>query len=61
MNRRVFEPRPDHSAAHRRQAIRLALVVLAAGYLALWYLKQSSAPPPPTAHSLVNVKVNHAQ
>lgn len=62
MNRRVFEPRPDNTTAHRKQAIRLALVMLAAGYLALWYLKNSPAPPPqPATQMPVNVKGKHAQ
>jgi hypothetical protein len=40
MDRRVFQPRPDNSAERRRNALGMAIVILAAGGLWLYYRQQ---------------------
>lgn len=42
MDRRVFQPRPDNSAERRRNALGMAIVILAAG--GLWLYSQRHPP-----------------
>ena len=53
MDRRVFQPRPDNSAERRRNALSLAILVLLAGGLWLYYTThpapRPSAPSRPVA------------
>ncbi len=44
MDRRVFQPRPDNSAERRRNALGMAIVILVAGGLWLYYQQQHSVP-----------------
>ncbi len=46
MDHRVFEPRPTGNDARRRNAISMALIILAAGALWLYYWHVNSAPAP---------------
>ena len=46
MDRRVFQPRPDNSAERRRNALGMAIVILVAGGLWLYYQPLHPSPPP---------------
>lgn len=53
MDRRVFQPRPDNSAERRRNALGMAIVILVAGGLWLYYQQHPvSAVRPVTEKSI---------
>lgn len=53
MDRRVFQPRTDHSAERRRNSLGMAIVILIAGGLWLYYQQHSvSAVRPITEKSI---------
>ena len=49
MDKRVFQPQTGNSRVHQRNAIRMAIAMILAGWLALHYLKTLT---PPEASSL---------
>ena len=53
MDRRVFQPRPDHSAERRRNALGMAIVILVAGGLWLYYQQHPVSVVRPAAEKSI--------
>ncbi len=56
MDRRVFQPRPDNGAERRRNALGMAIVVLVAGGLWLYYQPHPASTVRPVTEKSIPVR-----